>query len=135
VFRAGEGVAEAGNVNAGELELGGGVEAGESCVAAVQPVRDDFGHGVGPGHEAQAHAAEVGDLADGPDAGNLGFAAVGDDDAAALAEIEQLLLAFSGAEEFIARLDAAGHYDDIGGDDAAVRHQHSGNLAVFGKYF
>ena len=71
VLGAGEGVAEAGDVDAGELELGGGVEAGEGRVAAVQPVRDDFGHRVGRGHEAQAHAAEVGDLADRPDAGDL----------------------------------------------------------------
>ena len=89
VLGPGEGVAEAGDVDAGELELGGGVEAGEGRVAAVQPVRDDLRHGVGRGHEAQAHAAEVGDLADRPDAGDLRFTAVGDDDAAARAEVEQ----------------------------------------------
>ena len=144
VFGAGESVAEAGDVDAGELELGGGVEAGEGRVAAVQPVRDDFGHGVGRGHEAQAHAAEVGDLADGPDAGDLRGAAVVDDDAAARAELERLLCALGARRNSSSRgrtpiatitmsasmIAAVGHEDagdlavvvgeDLGGEHAAV---------------
>ena len=125
-----EGVAEAGDVDAGELELGGGVEAGEGRVAAVQPVGDDLGHGVGRGHEAQAHAAEVGHLADRPDAGYFRGAVVVDDHAAALAQAEQLLLALGRAEQLIAGPDADRDDHDVGVDDAAVGHEHAGDLAV-----
>ncbi len=130
VFGPGEGVAEAGDVDAGELEFGGGVEAGEGGLAAVQPVRDDLGHGVGGCDEAQAHAAVVGDFADGPDAGNLGFAAVGDDDAAAGSELEMLLFAVRGAEQLVPGPDADGDDHEVGVDGAAVRHEDAGDLAV-----
>ncbi|MCY1232390.1 hypothetical protein D9M72_448790 [compost metagenome] len=134
MFGAGKGIAEAGNIHAGELELGGGVESREGGVAAVQAVGHNFSHGVGGRHEAKAHAAEVRHFADRPDPGDLGFTAIGDHDAAARAEIEQLFLSFGGAEEFVARLHADGNNDEVGGDDAAVRHQHAGDLAVFGEY-
>ena len=130
VLGAGEGVAEAGDVDAGELELGGGVEAGEGRVAAVQAVGDDLGHRVGGGHEAQAHAAEVGDLADRPDAGDLRGAVVGDDDAAALAELELLRCALCGAEQLVAGPHADRDDHEVGVDDPAVGHEDAGDLAV-----
>ncbi len=134
VFRPGEGVAEAGDVDAGELELGGGVEPREGRRAAVQPVRDDLRHGVGRCHESQAHAAEVGDLADGPDARDLGGAIVGDHDAAARAELEELVPAVAGlvggAEQLVAGLHADRDDHEVGVDDPAVGHQDAGDLAV-----
>ena len=96
----------------------------------MQPVRHDLGHRVGRGHEAQAHAAEVGDLADGPDAGNLGGAVVGDDDAAALAELEQLLFTFGGAEQLVAGPDTDRNDHEVGVDGLAVGHEDAGDLAV-----
>jgi hypothetical protein len=140
VLRAGEGVTEAGDVHPGELELGGGVEAREGRFAAVQPVRHDLRHGVRRGHQAQAHAAEVGHLADRPDAGDLRFAAVGNDDAAAGAELEQLprgvlsravlYRAVGRPEQFVAGPHSDRDDHDVGVDGAAVRQEHAGDLAV-----
>nr|WP_236801758.1 hypothetical protein [Arthrobacter sp. FW306-05-C] len=130
MFGPGEGVPEAGHVHTGKLQLGGGVEARERGVAAVQPVGNDLGHGVGGGHQAQAHATEVGHLADGPDAGDLCGAEVVDRHAAALAQAEQLLLALGRAEELVAGPDAHGDNHQVCQDDAFVSHEHSGDLAV-----
>ena len=73
---------------------------------------------------------KFGDLADGPDAGDLGGAAVGDDDAAAGAELEELFRALGGAEQFVAGLDADRDDHEVGVDDPAVGHEDAGDLAV-----
>src|SRR4029453_8804121 len=66
VFGAGKGITEARHIHAGQLQLGGGIEPRERCLAAMQAVRHDLGHGVCGGNEAQAHALEVSHFTDGP---------------------------------------------------------------------
>src|SRR5699024_7160042 len=50
----GEGVAEGGDVHAGELELGGEIVAGEGRAPAEDPVADHLGHGEAGGDQAHA---------------------------------------------------------------------------------
>ncbi|MDN3937450.1 hypothetical protein QWJ39_14160 [Arthrobacter sp. YD4] len=135
VVGAGEGVAEAGDVDAGELEFGGGVEAGEGRGAAVQPVRDDFRHRVRRRYQAQTHAAEIGHFADRPDPGDLGAAVLADHDAAARAESELLRPAVAGPEQLVAGPHADGGDDDVGVDHPPVGQQHAGDPAgVVGEH-
>lgn len=135
VLCCGEGVAEAGDVHAGELELGGGVEAREPRPAAVQPVRDNLGHGVGRGHEAQAHAVKVGYFSDRPNAGDLRLAVLGDHHSAARAQRERLVVVrpgrvVGGVEQLVAGPHPDGDNHQVGGDDTPVGHQDAGDLAV-----
>ena len=70
--RGGQRVAEAGDVDAEQLEFGGQVGARELRVAAEQPVGDHFGGRVAGPDQAVAAALDRGDLADRIDSGIAG---------------------------------------------------------------
>ncbi len=87
--RGGQRVAEAGDVDAEQLEFGGQVGAGELGVAAEQPVGDDFGGRVAGADQAVAAALDRRDLADRVDVRDrLWCRLKSHDNAAALADVE-----------------------------------------------
>ena len=113
--RGGERVAEAGDVDAGELELRREVVARERRLAAQQPRRRDLGHGVPGGDQPDALSFEVRDLADRQDV-RVGRAAAGvDEDSAALVHTQAGL-----ARELVPRTHPDGEHHDIGAVVAAV---------------
>ena len=111
----GQGVAEARDLDPGQLEPGGVVDAGEHRGAAVQPVGDDLGHRVGRRDEPDADPADAGHLADRPDPGDGGSAVLADRDPAARAPFEP-----GQAGEFVAGGDPDGEDDQVGVQGGAV---------------
>ena len=111
VGRGREGVAEAGHVDAEQLELGGHVGAGEGAGALAQGVDDDLGHRVARGHQAVHPPARGGALADGEDVRVGGAALLVDEHAAALGEVEAAL-----AGDRVPGPDAGGEHHDLGVD-------------------
>src|SRR5690606_5701026 len=111
----GEGVTEAGDVDAGEFELGGEVVAVEGRVAAEDPVADHLGHGVSGGDQAHALPVEGGDLADRVDAGVGGGAGRVDPHPAAF-----LAGKARRTGELVAGAHADGEDDEVGGHLVAV---------------
>ncbi len=115
VRRLGERVAEARDLDAGELEFGGGVEAVEGGLAPEQPSGGDLGHRVAGGDQADALTAETRDLADREDRGVGGAAAGVDDHAAPRIDAKP-----GGAGQLVAGADADREDDDVDGLPRAV---------------
>jgi hypothetical protein len=123
-LRAAEGVAEGRDLDAGQLELRRVVDAGEHGLAARDPVGDRLRHRVRGRDEADAHAVDRGDLADGPHVRGGRAAGRVDRDAAARTDREARV-----ARQLVARGDPDGEHDDVGGDRAPVGEGDAGDAA------
>ncbi len=108
-------VAEAGHVDAQQLELGGHVRLTEFGCAAEQSVGHDFGTGVARPHQPVAATADRGHLTDRIDVGNAGGTARVGEDAAAVGDRKSRR-----ARQFVARTHAGREDDQAGVDRRAV---------------
>ncbi len=121
-----EGVAEGGDVDAEQLELGGHVGAGEGTGrAAEEGVDDDLGHRVAGRDQAVHPAARRGALADRPDVLVRAAALLVDQHAAALGDVEAGL-----AGDRVAGADAGGEDDQVEGQGVLVLELDAGDLPV-----
>ena len=109
------GVAEAGHVDAEELQLGRHVGAVEGGAAADEAVGHHPGLGVAGADEAVDAATDGGALADGVDVGIGGDAPLVGEDAAALAELE-----VGGPGQLVPGPDPGRVHDHVGGQRCAV---------------
>ena len=121
----GERVAEAGDVDAQQLELGAQVGALERGLTAEQPVDDDLGHRVAGSDEAPHPAGDVGDLADRVHVRVAGAAGLVGDHSASLVQVEAGV-----AGQLVARADAGGEHDDVDVHRLAVGELHARDPAV-----
>ncbi|MGF6967589.1 hypothetical protein OKW43_004617 [Paraburkholderia sp. WC7.3g] len=113
-------VADAGDVDAHQLELGAHVGAREFGRVAEQLFRDSARHLVAGRDEAEQLALPQRAFADRVDVRIAGAARVVDCDAAACAEFEA-----ARAREIVARTDARGEHDHVGVEMAAVGELHA----------
>ncbi len=124
-FGTGFVVAEAGDVHAHELQLGGQVGALEAGVAAGEVGGDDLSHLVARRHQAVDHAAVQGHFTDGVDGRVGGLQQVVDRHAAALADLNA-----AGARQIVARPNAGRHDNHVHVQHVAVLKAHAGHAAV-----
>ena len=118
-------VAGAGDVDAEQLERRRHVGAGERGGPAGEAVGDDLGHAVAGGDEPVDPPAVAGDLADRVDVRRRRGAAVVDDDAAALADLQAGV-----AGELVAWPDAGREHDHVGVEVVALGERQAGDAAV-----
>jgi len=118
------GVAERGDVDAEQLELGGHVGAGEGAVAPEERVHHDLGHRVAGRDQAVHHAARCRALADREDVLVAGAAVLVDEDAAALGDGQ-----LGGAAERVLGTDAGREDDDVDVEGLAVLERQTGRPA------
>ena len=124
----GQDIAEAGDVHAHQLELGGRVEAGEHTVGAGQVRGDNVGHLVAGGHQAMDRAPMQGDLADRQDVRVAGPQDVIDDDAPPRADLQP-----AGAGQLVAGADPSRDDDHVDLQPVAVGKRQALHLAVAEK--
>ena len=124
-----EGVAEARDVDARELQLRRVVDARELGRAAEDPVGHDLRHRVRRRDETGAASLEARDLADRPDVRGGCRARRVDRNAAARTQLEAEV-----ARELVARADADGEDDEVGVDAPPVRALDSHDRAVFDEH-
>lgn len=121
-----EGVAEARDVHAEELELGAQVRAGEDRgLVAREAARDDLRHLVSGRDEAVDHAAVEGHLADDAHARIARSERVVHDDPTARADLEP-----GDARDLVARHDAGRDDDHLALEEAVVVELDSSHLGV-----
>ena len=124
VLRQAEGIAEAGDFDAGKLEFRGVVDAGEHGFTTVDAIGGHLGHCIRGSHEPDAHPADTRHFADRPDSWNRRRAVVTDRYATARAEFEARL-----TREFVARRYTDREDDKIGIKVPAVRELHAHHLS------